>query len=65
MKKYSGVNSREQLVIGLISLTAIPVVVEIDVSLLISRGDIAVTLSRIFISIAYGTGGIYALVAGK
>jgi len=61
MKRYSGANNPEQMIVGLISLAAIPVAVGVDATLLASRQDVAVMVSRIFISIAYGIAGIYAL----
>lgn len=61
MKRYSGANNHEQMIVGLISLAAIPVAVGVDATLLASRQDVAVMVSRIFISIAYGIAGIYAL----
>jgi hypothetical protein len=62
MKKYSRLDNREQMIVALISLASIPIAWEIDLTLLIARHDIAVMLSRILISTAYGTGGIYALL---
>ncbi len=63
MKRYSGLDNREQIIVGLISLAAIPVAVTIDTSFFIASQTIAVIFSRILISIAYGAGGIYALSA--
>jgi hypothetical protein len=48
-----------QFIVGLISLTAIPIVFEVQTSMFIVREDIAVMLSRILISFAYAVGGIY------
>ena len=62
MKKYSGLDNREQIIVGIISLAAIPLAVIIDTSLFVTSQTIAVIASRIFIAIAYGAGGIYALV---
>src|SRR5919108_859321 len=53
---------REQIIVGLISLTGIPIVFEAHIGMLIVGEDIAITLSRILISFAYATGGIYALM---
>jgi hypothetical protein len=50
-----------QFIVGLISLTAIPIVFEVQTSIFIVREDIAVMLSRILISFAYAAGGIYAI----
>jgi hypothetical protein len=51
---------REQIVVGLISLTAIPIVFEVHTGMLTVREDMAILLSRILISFAYAAGGIYA-----
>jgi hypothetical protein len=62
IKKYSGSDNREQLIVAMISLAAIPAAVIIDSMLFATRQDIAVMLSRIFIGIAYATGGAFALL---
>lgn len=62
IKKYSGADNREQLIVAIISLTAIPVAVTIDSLLFATHPDIAVMLSRIFIGVAYAAGGAYALL---
>jgi hypothetical protein len=61
MKIYNSANYREQMMVGLISLAAIPIALGIDMTLFISRQDVAIMISRISISIAYGVAGIYAL----
>ena len=63
MRKYSGLDNREQMVVGLISLIAIPVAIGLDSVMYAARQDIAVMISRILISIAYGVGGIYAVTS--
>jgi len=65
MRRYSGLDNREQIIVALISLLAIPIAIVIDTSQLITSQTIAVIASRILISIAYGVGGVYALVAKK
>ena len=62
MRRYSGLDNREQMIVGLVSLTALPIVVELNTTLFIAKQDIAIMLSRIFISIAYGIGGIYGII---
>lgn len=73
LKKYSNSKSnnngnnnsgagREQIVVGLISLAAIPIVFEVHTGMLTVREDMAILLSRILISFAYAAGGIYAIV---
>ena len=63
MRKYSGLNNREQIIVALISLSAIPIAIVIDTSSFITSQTIAVITSRILIAIAYGAGGIYAMLA--
>jgi hypothetical protein len=78
LKKYRDVNNsksksnnngnnisgagREQIVVGLISLAAIPIVFEVHTGILTVREDMAILLSRILISFAYAAGGIYAIM---
>jgi hypothetical protein len=61
MKIFSHQNNKEQFLVGVIALIAIPIAVQIDTSLFVSHQDIAVLLSRILISISYAIGGTYAL----
>lgn len=61
MKKYSGLVNIEQIIVGAISLAAIPLAILLD-TLLISNQTTAIITSRIMIAIAYGAGGIFALV---
>jgi len=63
MRKYSGLDNREQIIVALISLAAIPIAIIIDTSSFITSQTIAVITSRILIAIAYGAGGIYAMLA--
>ena len=51
-----------QPIVAVISIAAIPAVVMIDSMLFATRQDIAVMLSRILIGIAYGSGGVFALL---
>lgn len=61
MKKYSSLVNLEQIIVGAISLAAIPIAIMLDTSL-ISNQTTAVITSRIMIAVAYGAGGIFALV---
>jgi hypothetical protein len=65
MKKYSGLDNREQLIVASISLAAAPVAVVVDSSLFATHQDIAVMVSRILIAGSYAAGGAYALLASK
>lgn len=61
MKKFSGLVNQEQILVGGISLVAIPLAIFVDTSF-VSNQTLAVIISRIMISVAYGIGGVYALV---
>jgi hypothetical protein len=63
MRKYNRVDNREQMIVGLISLFAIPFAIGIDWIMFSTRQDIAIMTSRILISVAYGAGGIYAITS--
>ena len=62
MRKYTRLDNREQILVASISLAAIPIAIIIDTSTFITNQTIAVITSRILIAIAYGVGGIYALI---
>ena len=62
IKKHSNADNREQLIVAIISLVAIPVAILIDGSLFATHQDIAVMLSRILIAVAYAAGGAFALL---
>ncbi len=64
MKKFSSLTNHEQIIVGVISLAAIPIAVFIDTSF-VSNQTVAVIVSRFMIAAAYGAGGVYALVAKK
>ena len=64
MRKYSSLVNPEQIIVGSISLAAIPIAALIDTSF-VSNQTVAVILSRIMIAVSYGAGGIYALAAKK
>ena len=64
MKKFSSLSNNEQIIVGIISLLAIPIAVFLD-TLFVSNQTIAVILSRLMIAIAYGTGGVFALLSKK
>lgn len=63
--KYNNHNSSDasqgQLVVGLISLIAIPIVFEVY-TMVTAREDIVSLLSRYLISFAYAVGGIYDIM---
>lgn len=70
LKKYRNINynkrnssdaSQGQLIVGLISLIAIPIVFEVY-TMVTAREDIVSLLSRYLISFAYAVGGIYDIM---
>lgn len=63
IKSYSNYDNKEQLVVGMIAVLTIPILFSVDMvmnSTLVHQHILA--LSRIFVAISYGTGGIYALI---
>jgi hypothetical protein len=64
MWKYSNQINLEQIIVGIISLVAIPFAILLYTSL-ISNQTTAVIVSRIMIAVAYGSGGVYALIIKK
>jgi len=64
MKKFSGLANNEQIIVGGLSLSAIPAAILIDTSF-VSNQTLEVIVSRLMIAVSYGAGGIYALVAKK
>jgi hypothetical protein len=63
IKSYSNYDNKEQFVVGIIALFMIPVLFFVDVilnSILVHQHVLA--LSRLFVAISYGVGGIYALI---
>jgi hypothetical protein len=62
IKYYSNYKNKAQFIVGIIAIIMIPVLYLIDVlfsSVLIHQH--VLVLSRIFVAISYGVGGIYAL----
>ncbi|TLX93463.1 MAG: hypothetical protein E6K91_08615 [Thaumarchaeota archaeon] len=64
MKKFSGVSNNEQIIVGILSLLAIPIAIFLDTSF-VSNQTIAIILSMLMIAIAYGAGGIFAFLSKK
>jgi len=62
LKKFCGLGNVEQLLVGTISIVMLPVVFGTNLLGLTEYQDAEVLLSRIFISMAYATGGFYALL---
>ena len=63
IRSYSKYDNKEQFVVGIIAVLMIPVLFSVDMfthSNLVHHHILA--LSRIFVAISYGVGGIYALI---
>jgi hypothetical protein len=65
LRYYNGINYREQLIVGIVSLAALPVTYIMHTSIIVIQEDIIIMLSRIFISLAYAAGGVYAIVTAN
>ena len=50
----------EQLIVGAISLAALPAAAVVDLTLFAVRQDLALMISRLFIAVAYAAGAAYA-----
>lgn len=61
MKKFSGLENKEQLIVGIVSLVLIVPAFVIDSSIFSETQDIAVMISRLFIGLSYAIGGLYAI----
>jgi len=62
IKRYSKYDNKEQFIVGILAIIMIPVLFIIDVLLApVIVHQHVLTLSRIFVAISYGIGGIYAL----
>jgi len=65
IRRYSGNDNLEQLIVGSVSLACLPVALAMDTSIFATNPDIAVMLSRILIAVSYAAGGAYALIEVK
>ena len=61
MKTLSGLNNKEQLIVGVMSSVLICPAFIIDSSVFPETQNIAVLLSRLFIAVSYAIGGMYAI----
>lgn len=65
IKKYTGNDNREQLIVGSVSLASLPLALAMDTTIFATNQDIAVMISRMLIALSYAAGGSYALIIGK
>lgn len=62
LKKYSLISNKEQYLVGILSLSFIPLAILINSTIFPNSIDPAMSVSRLLIGIAYGIGGFYALL---
>ena len=65
IRKYSGNDNREQLIVAVVSLASLPVAFAIDTTIFADSQDVAIMLSRILIAISYAAGGVFAFAGRK
>lgn len=62
IKYYSNYKNKEQFIVGVLAIGMIPILFLVDVLLApVLIHQHVLTLSRIFVAISYGIGGVYAL----
>lgn len=65
LRKYSNVSSKEQYLVGVLSVSFIPITIIINYGILHNSTEFVPLISRLFIGIAYGVGGLYALFLAR
>jgi hypothetical protein len=62
IKYYSNYKNKEQFIVGILAIGMIPILFLVDVLIApVLIHQHVLTLSRIFVAISYGVGGVYAL----
>lgn len=62
IKYHNDYKNKEQFIVGILAITMIPVLFLVDVLLApVLVHQHVLTLSRLFVAVSYGVGGIYAL----
>jgi hypothetical protein len=62
LRKYSHVSNKEQLLVGIVSISFIPLAMVANYTIFQNSVELAPLVSRLLIGIAYGVGGFYALL---
>jgi hypothetical protein len=62
LRKYSHVSNKEQLLVGIVSISFIPMALVVNYTIFQNSVEFAPLVSRLLIGIAYGVGGFYALL---
>lgn len=61
LRKYNLASNKEQYLVGILSISFIPLALIINYTILHNLTDLTPLASRLLIGIAYGIGGLYAL----
>jgi len=61
LRKYNNVSNKEQYLVGILSISFIPLALIVNYLILQNSTDLAPLVSRLLIGIAYGVSGLYAL----
>jgi len=64
LRKYSHMSNSEQYLVGILSISFIPLALIINYTILQNSIELVPLASRLLIGIAYGVGGFYALILG-
>jgi len=62
LRKYSHMSNSEQYLVGILSISFIPLALIINYTILQNSIELVQLASRLLIGIAYGVGGFYALI---
>lgn len=65
LRKYSNLSSKEQYLVGILSISFIPVALILNYTILQNSSELAPLISRLLVGIAYGIGGLYALFLNR
>lgn len=65
LRKYSNMSNRGQYLVGVLSVSFIPMTIIINYGILHNSTELVPLITRLFVGIAYGVGGLYALFIGR
>jgi hypothetical protein len=65
LRKYSHMSNREQYLVGVLSISFIPLALILNYTILHNSTELSPLASRLLIGIAYGIGGLYALLVDQ
>ena len=65
LRKHSHMSNREQYLVGVLSISFIPLALILNYTILHNSTELSPLASRLLIGIAYGIGGLYALLVDQ